>query len=207
MPTFVHEFPISTGETWKILSESFENNFICIPIHGLDGMSAELIGENVLDAIDLGRMCRAVQIAHRIHPELWKKVFQPEWLDILEEFEGCSARIDEALKIIRGQYIRPKGGFVPGKPYDPSGHVYLLKAGNYYKIGRTTDVSRRIIQLGLQLPWPATLVHSIPVSHMAWAERHLHAKFYSKRTNGEWFDLDDDDVRWICSLTQLEEEG
>ena len=84
------------------------------------------------------------------------------------------------------------------------GYIYLLHADTQscYKIGMTTNLQRRMANI--LLPFPITMVHSIAVPDMVWAERHLHTRFADKRLNGEWFNLDDDDVRWICSLTQLE---
>lgn len=41
------------------------------------------------------------------------------------------------------------------------GFVYLLKAGRYYKVGRTNSFCRREYELAIQLPERATLVHQI----------------------------------------------
>ena len=41
------------------------------------------------------------------------------------------------------------------------GHVYLMKAGRFYKIGRTNALGRRERELVIQLPEAAKVVHSI----------------------------------------------
>jgi TetR/AcrR family fatty acid metabolism transcriptional regulator len=77
------------------------------------------------------------------------------------------------------------------------GFVYLLRGGDYYKIGRSEDVDKRIIQLASQLPFELELVHVIETDDVFLVEKLLLERFASKRTRGEWFALDDGDVAWI----------
>jgi hypothetical protein len=95
---------------------------------------------------------------------------------------------------------------LPVRPAQP-GFVYLLHAPllNYYKIGRTKDVNKRLANI--LLPFPFHLVHSIATPDMIWAERHLHKHFAQKRLDGEWFTLGTDDVQWLCAFTELEPES
>lgn len=74
------------------------------------------------------------------------------------------------------------------------GHVYLLSGGGYFKIGKTKDLSIRSQQISLQLPFEVTLVHAISTNDIDEAEKYWHAKFKSKRLNGEWFSLVNEDV-------------
>lgn len=91
---------------------------------------------------------------------------------------------------------------------ESKGFVYLLGSPDgYCKIGRTKQLSSRLLAIGLQLPFKVELIHSIKVSDPVWAERHLHQKFSACRMNGEWFLLSDGDIQWIKSLTRLEPEG
>ena len=78
-----------------------------------------------------------------------------------------------------------------------AGVVYVLKSAYGYKVGRTRNVPARMRAFGVHLPF----VYTIPFC--AWfddchaAERRYHEMFSSKRINGEWFDLDEQDIQKI----------
>lgn len=83
------------------------------------------------------------------------------------------------------------------------GYLYLLGGEGYYKIGRTTNVNRRIRQLEIQLPWPVHLEHTIPCEKHKESERELHLMFANRRTNGEWFALTAEDVAAIQAINRM----
>jgi hypothetical protein len=68
-----------------------------------------------------------------------------------------------------------------------SGYVYILKAEQYSKIGRTKTPDDRIKTLAIQLPFPVELHELIACDDEVEAERALHEKYAAYRCNGEWF--------------------
>ena len=74
------------------------------------------------------------------------------------------------------------------------GYVYLLKAGKYYKIGRSNSPGRRAYELAIQLPERVKTVHTIKTDDPAGIESYWHQRFADRRKNGEWFELQREDV-------------
>ena len=74
------------------------------------------------------------------------------------------------------------------------GVVYLLQAGSFFKIGRSTHPNERYDRLSIQLPEPVELLHEIETNDVAKLERHWHLHFRERRKNGEWFALSSQDV-------------
>lgn len=76
------------------------------------------------------------------------------------------------------------------------GYVYMLRSGRRYKIGKSTDPSRRWREVRLELPEETIQVHSIPTDDPTGIEAYWHQRFAAKRVrNTEFFELDADDVR------------
>jgi hypothetical protein len=69
------------------------------------------------------------------------------------------------------------------------GYVYLMKAGRFYKIGRTNALGRRERELVIQLPEAAKVIHSIKTDDPGGIEEYWHRRFQDRRKNGEWFEL------------------
>lgn len=75
-----------------------------------------------------------------------------------------------------------------------AGYVYLLKSGRYFKIGRSNAPGRREYELAIRLPEPVSTVHTIKTDDPAGIERYWHKRFADRHKNGEWFELNREDV-------------
>lgn len=74
------------------------------------------------------------------------------------------------------------------------GHVYLLRAGEYYKIGQSSDLEKRVKSINVALPDKATLEHAISTDDPPGIEAYWHRRFADRRMNGEWFKLSKADI-------------
>lgn len=74
------------------------------------------------------------------------------------------------------------------------GYVYMMKSGKYYKIGRSKAPGRREAELAIQLPEPIVTIHTIKTDDPGGIEKYWHGRFSERRKNGEWFELQREDV-------------
>ena len=116
-------------------------------------------------------------------------------------FEYCRSRNNyRAVAEMCQAYLVCRVEDVEGVPVRKSknqevGFVYLLKSGRSYNIGRSKAIGHRERQLKIQLPEPANTVHVIRTDDPCGIKAYWHKRFEAKRKNGEWFDLDADDIR------------
>lgn len=86
-------------------------------------------------------------------------------------------------------------------PTKKEGYVYLVGADNgLFKIGKSKNVDGRVMEFGVKLPVKTWLVHSFKSNQYDKAELTLHEVFKEKRSHGEWFALDKDDVEYVVSI-------
>lgn len=93
------------------------------------------------------------------------------------------------------------------KTYKPSpkpGKVYLLRGEGtgWFKIGVTTSIESRIKQVNVNSPFLVKLVACYDANDTIESEREWHARFSEKRTHGEWFELDENDVFEFVARSQ-----
>lgn len=80
----------------------------------------------------------------------------------------------------------------------PDGCVYIIKSPmGEYKIGKTKNLQARFAQLQTGSPLKLKFILSIVTDDMDNLEARLHRRFADKRGIGEWFAIDDKDIRAI----------
>lgn len=85
--------------------------------------------------------------------------------------------------------------------------VYLIRCGktNFYKIGRSTDLQRRLLDISASNPHLIFLEHVIVDPQYGIIEKRLHSMFQRKRLKGEWFCLKEKDVVRIMNFKSLKD--
>lgn len=87
------------------------------------------------------------------------------------------------------------------------GYVYLIFSGKYTKIGCSSKPKERIKSILGSSPFKVYYYSVYFVSNYLNAEYEMHEAFKEKRTNGEWFELDDDDFQFAEILLQISHSG
>jgi len=84
--------------------------------------------------------------------------------------------------------------------------LYIITAIEFngiYKIGVSSDVNKRIIQMQTGCPYTLNLVSCYSVDKAYLVENMLHVFFQKKRTCGEWFRLEPLDLEYIDSVFKV----
>lgn len=66
-----------------------------------------------------------------------------------------------------------------------TGFLYFIRAGEFVKIGRTTNIDQRIASL--QTGCPLNIEAAFYFPNMGKLERTIHADLFHERVRGEWF--------------------
>lgn len=73
------------------------------------------------------------------------------------------------------------------------GYVYIIKSQYGYKIGKTKNITNRMSDFSILLPFKFEIHSIVKCKEFTELELILHRCLNHKRLNGEWFDLIDDD--------------
>lgn len=80
--------------------------------------------------------------------------------------------------------------------------VYLLREGEFVKIGTTVNPKQRLAAYGTHSPRPMELLACLPETVAT--EQDLHTRFAAYRERGEWFRLEGDLLDWVNDLKTKE---
>jgi Meiotically up-regulated gene 113 len=118
---------------------------------------------------------------------------RPDLIAALKAFIGKDTEYADVLAMLPAIAVTRASSSKGTKPVD--GHVYLLKSGDFYKIGRSDELERRVKEIRTALPDVATLIHPITTDDPPGIEAYWHRRFADRRANGEWFKLTPEDVK------------
>ena len=80
----------------------------------------------------------------------------------------------------------------------PKLHIYFIKCGEYYKIGISKDVQRRMKELDKR-PYKIETIYVSDLTPNAYkVEQQIHSALERYRINGEWYDLPDGIIELVC---------
>lgn len=120
----------------------------------------------------------------RLHPDVYKKDLANllSWQEIKLTFPAVRDFFIKEYKAVNG--------FIPREP----GYIYVLKAvgTNYYKIGKSIEPDRRILEIAPKMPFDVRFAWVIRTEFMSLAESRLHDIYEDHRANGEWFLFEND---------------
>lgn len=92
------------------------------------------------------------------------------------------------------------------KTYGPtrSTHVYLMRCGDYVKVGISSDPEKRARFLQSTCPYQVEVIASFKVENPKEIEARMHERLIAHRHRNEWFQLSDAQVGEISTeLTQM----
>jgi hypothetical protein len=116
-----------------------------------------------------------------------------DWIEALRDWVSGKPEYDDVAAMLPAP--APTAAPTINATTKPTeGHVYLIKSGDFYKIGRSDELERRVKEIRIALPDAATLAHSIRTDDPPGIEAYWHRRFADKRANGEWFKLSSADV-------------
>ena len=121
--------------------------------------------------------------------ELFSETFEPEFWNP-NDLEDCVREV-----------FRPDLSIPTLIPTE--GVIYVLRGSSLFKIGKTTELSRRIKRIEKDVSESLEIVHTISSNDITRAEITLHKRFGDVRIWGEWFALSSSDVDELCAIDRM----
>jgi hypothetical protein len=109
------------------------------------------------------------------------------------------------------EYIEPETTYtatvnIPRPSTSIYGYVYIMQDISHtgqYKIGRSIHPGARLNMFAVKLPIETKVIHVITCEDYIKAESMLHDVFADVRGRGEWFTLNDNQVKLLKSIKKL----
>ena len=79
-------------------------------------------------------------------------------------------------------------------------YIYILKCNHNYKIGIAVDVTQRLNSCQTGNPYKINLFFKRRVNKPKTIKALLHTLFASKRLEGDWFTMDNEDIKKTVSI-------
>jgi hypothetical protein len=128
--------------------------------------------------------------------------------------EGLERRFDKVFKVNKTEEVRDliaqdrtqrflEEALEEKENISRKGFVYLIKCGELYKIGKTTNLERRIKEFAVGNPYPLVLVTSMYSLDIDSLEKSFHRYYRKKRVKGEWFKLNPEEVLLFANAASL----
>ncbi len=111
------------------------------------------------------------------------------------KFCGAKDNYRDVLDICQKVKVPTPSRKTKGRKVSVIGYVYLIKFGDFFKLGRSNDIDRRFREIKTKLPEEGELIHVIETDDPEGIEAYWHNRFKEERTRGEWFKLSNDDVK------------
>ena len=84
--------------------------------------------------------------------------------------------------------------------------VYILQKANssIFKIGRSYIVNNRLKMINAKLPFKTKIFKLFFTKESKKIEKILHQKYKNKKVRGEWFELTNEDLKWLSKVESNE---
>jgi len=88
-----------------------------------------------------------------------------------------------------------------------AGYVYVVKFKDFYKMGRTKSLRKRLKTYDEMYPFKVEVLHTIQVDDYMQIETEILRKFRHRRIKGEWFKLSKTDLKQLNMLFDIYEKN